>query len=337
ITEEGQSLKAIQATGMRGIVYREVGTMERRDVDRVLEAAYADIADWRSGTDPEYIRIGIAPTALFVCHPLIFQHIAEYAADGTPVAVHLAGSREEYEFIRYGSSPFSVHSIEQERGFGIDMPPWLATGVSPVRYVLNWGIFDAPNVLAIQCVPVDDDAIEKLAEYDIAVAVCTRCNAQLAMGVAPLDKMLKAGLRLGLGTDSPAAIDTTDPLAEMRLGLLLHRAIATHNANSGFLTAAQFVRLATLDAAEALDIDDKVGSLDPGKYADIIALDLSNSNQAPTHDPNSAIVHTATQDNVLMTMVGGRILYDGHHRHGVDVRRVFARAEEMRLKLRAGE
>ncbi|MDR1082426.1 MAG: amidohydrolase family protein [Coriobacteriales bacterium] len=331
ITSTGASRKAVQATGLRGIIYREVGTMERSEVDHVLEEAFSDVEDWRRGQDPNYLRIGIAPAPLFSCHPLIFKRIGEYAAGGTAVACHLAGSREEYEFIRYGSSPFSVHSTEQERGYGIDMPPWLATGVSPVRYILNWGLFDAPNVLAIHCVQVDDDDIDKLAEYDIAVAVCSRCNAQLAMGIAPLSRLIKAGVRVGLGTDSPAATDAIDPLAEMRIGLLLQRALGNR---SDFFTATQMVHLATLGAAEALRVEDKVGSLDIGKLADIIALDLSNSNQVPTHDPNSAVVHTATQDNILMTMIGGEVLYDGHHQHGVDVQRVFARAAEMRLKLR---
>jgi 5-methylthioadenosine/S-adenosylhomocysteine deaminase len=331
ITSTGASWQAAQATGLRGIIYREVGTMERREVDAVLEAAFADIEEWRRGIDPNHLRIGIAPASLFSCHPLVFKRVAEYAADGTAVACHLAGSREEYEFIRYGSSPFSVHSTEQERGYGIDMPPWLATGVSPVRYILNWGLFEAPNLLAIHCVQVDDDDIDKLAEYDVAVAVCSRCNAQLAMGIAPLSKLIKAGIRVGLGTDSPAATDAADPLTEMRIGLLLQRALGNR---SDFFTSTQMVRLATLGAAEALGIEEHIGSLDVGKYADIIALDLSNSNQAPTHNPNSAVVYTATQDNVLMTMVGGKILYDGHHLHEVDVQRVFARAEEMRLKLR---
>ncbi|MDR3307662.1 MAG: amidohydrolase family protein [Coriobacteriales bacterium] len=331
ITETGASRVAAQAVGLRGNIYREVGTMDRHEVDAVLEAAFADIEAWRTTSDPNRIHIGIAPSALYACHPLVFERVAAYAGDGTPLAVHLAGSREEYEFIRYGSSPFSVHSTEQERGYGIDMPPWLATGVSPVRYILNWGVFQAPNVLAIHCVQVDDADIEKLAEYDIAIAVCTRCNAQLAMGVAPLTKFLKAGIRVGLGTDSPAATDATDPIAEMRLGMLLQRALGTR---SNFLTAAQMIHLATLGAAEALRMDDEVGSLEVGKKADIIALDLSNSNQAPTHDPNSAIVHTASQETVLMTMIDGDILYDGVHRHAVDVERVFARAEEMRLKLR---
>ena len=331
ITRTGAALRATKAVGLRGIIYREVGTMERAEVDRVLQEAFEEIIKWREGIDPEYTQIGIAPEALYTCHPLVFKGVAEYATDGTQVACHLAGSREEYEFIRYGSSPFSVHSTQQERGYGIDMPPWLATGVSPVRYILNWGLFDVPNLLAIHCVQVDDDDIEKLADYDVAIAVCSRCNAQLGMGIAPLSKFIKAGIRVGLGTDSPAATDATNPLAEMRLSLLLQRALGNR---SDFFTATQMVRLATLGAAEALRIDDKVGSLDIGKHADIIAIDLSNSNQAPTHNPNSAIVHTATPDNVLMTMIGGKILFDGHHLHEVDVQRVFARTEEMRLKLR---
>jgi 5-methylthioadenosine/S-adenosylhomocysteine deaminase len=334
ITATGASLRAARQVGLRGIVYREVGTMERQEVDRVFDEATAQIEDWRNQVDPGLIRVGIAPSALYTCHPKVFERTAAYAADGTPVAVHLAGSKEEYDFIRYGSSPFSVHSVQQERGYGIDMPPWLATGVSPVRYILNWGVLDAPNVLAIHCVQVDDEDIEKLAEHDVAIAVCSRCNAQLAMGVAPLSKFIKAGIRVGLGTDSPAATDAADPLAEMRIGLLLQRALGTR---SDFFTSSQMLHLATLGSAQALGIDSKTGSLEVGKDADIISIDLSNSNQAPTHDPNSAIVHTATQDNILMTMVGGEVLYDDsskHHRHSVDVDRIFARAEEMRLKLR---
>jgi len=342
ITRTGASLKAGRQVGLRGIVYREVGTMDRHEVSRVLEEAEADIkrgaggsgvnGNGSAGAAGHNFRIGIAPAALYNCHPKVFEGVAQIASGGMPVALHLAGSREEYEFIRYGSSPFSVHSTEQERGYGIDMPPWLATGVSPVRYILNWGVLHAPNVLAIHCVHVDDEDIVKLVENDVAVAVCARCNAQLAMGVAPLIKFVNAGLRVGLGTDSPAATDATDPIAEMRLELLLQRALGSRKV---FPSAGQMIRLATMGGAEALHMEDSIGSLEAGKLADIIAIDLSNSNQAPTHDPNSAIVHTATQDNVLMTMIAGQIVYqDSQHRHGIDTERIFARAEELRLKLR---
>ena len=331
ITRTGASLHAAKAVGLRGIFYREVGTMEKREVPRILDEAYSTIEEWRQFADDDYQFIGIAPEALYKCHPQVFTEIRDYAMDGTPVAVHLAGSQEEYDFIRYGSSLFSVHTTEMQRGYGIDMPPWLATGVSPIRYILNWELFQVPNLLAIHCVHVDEDDIDFLKRYDVAVAVCTRCNAQLGMGIAPVYDFIKQGLRIGLGTDSPAASSTTDLFAEMRMTLLLQRAV---HRKSDFLTSGQLVRMATLGAAEALGLADKVGSLEPGKHADIIAIDLSRSAQAPTHDPNSAIVHTVGPDNILMTMVGGKVLYDTEHRHGVDLQRVLARTEEMRLKLR---
>ncbi len=100
-----------------------------------------------------------------------------------------------------------------------------------------------------------------------------------------------------------------------------------------WMTTRQFIKLATLEAARALGIDDRVGSLEPGKLADIIAVDLSKSSQIPTHYPYSAIVHTAHQQNVLMTMVGGKVLFEGSTWTQLDKERLQARGEEMRIKL----
>lgn len=120
-----------------------------------------------------------------MCHPAVFGRVSELATrDDLPVAMHLAGSREEYYFVKRGSSSFSVHGESVRRGF-IEIPPWLPTGVSPVRYALNWGAFESPNVLAVHCVHTDEEDVKKLKEYNVAIAVCPRCNAQLGMGVAP--------------------------------------------------------------------------------------------------------------------------------------------------------
>lgn len=331
ITRTGASGRAVDALGIRGVIYREVGTMEKSRIDDTMKEAAAEIEAWRQTFDPSRITPGIAPMSLMTCHPELLTRVTSYAADGTPVAVHLAGSKEECDFIRYGSSPFSVHNVEQGRGYGIDMPPWMPAGVSPVSYLLNWGLFDVPNLLAIHCVHVDEFDLTELAKHDVAVAYCPRCTAKLSMGIAPVRDMLRAGIRVGLGTDSPAGSDSMDLMEEMRLGLLLQRAIGDKR---NWLDTTQMVNMATIDAARALRMEDRIGSLDLGKEADIIAVDLSNSHQAPTHDPNSAIVHTANQDNVMMTMVGGKIIYDGTHLHGVDPVEIRARAEEMRYKLR---
>ena len=100
------------------------------------------------------------------------------------------------------------------------------------------------------------------------------------------------------------------------------------------MSARQFVKMATLDAARALGVVDHLGSLEPGKQADIIAVDLSKSHQIPSHYPYSTLVHTANQENILATMVAGRFVYENREWSNMDHERIFGRAEEMRVKLR---
>lgn len=327
ITESGASARAAARAGLRGVVYREVSTMDRKEVASVMERALEDVAAWSSESDG-LLTYGIAPHAPYSCHPELFKKVAECGHDGTPVAMHLAGSKEEYQFVKYGSS---LLASDVRDTFNAHAPLWLPTGVSPVRYVLQWGILDVPNLMAIHCTQVDDSDIEVLAGHDVAIAHCPRCNAKLGMGVAPIERFLRAGIRVGLGTDSPAASNSMDFFEEMRIGLLVQRAVM---AEEHFIPARQFVKMATLDAARALRIDDTVGSLEPGKQADIIAVDLSKSHQIPTHYPYGTLVHTANQENVLWTMIAGKVVYETKSWRGFDHERIFARAEEMRLKLR---
>lgn len=331
ITATGAAGVAAQRLGMRGVIYREVGAMDKHRINFAMSQAENDIYHWRQEVDEDRITIGIAPAAIYACHPSVFTRVSDLAKrENLPVAIHIAGNREEYDFVRYGSSPFSVHVMGEDRGY-VEIPPWLPTGTTPVKYAAEWGAFEADNVMAIHCVHVDDADIKKLKEYDVSVGVCPRCNAQLGMGVAPIDKFLQAGLRLGLGTDSPAATDTIDMMEEMRLGMLIQRAINPKI----FLGAASMLEMATLGGAKALRIDDKVGSLDIGKQADIIAVDLSGSHQAPATDPIAAIVNTCNGTDVLMTMVDGKILYEKDHWDvGIEVARSIARVIEIRGKLR---
>lgn len=331
ITTTGAACTATQKLGLRSVIYREVGAMDQRRIDFAMRVAENDIAHWRAEVDEGRVTIGIAPAAIYTCHPAVFSKVSEYARkEGLPVAMHLAGSREEYQFVKRGSSPFAVHAMGSKRGY-VEIPPWLPTGVSPVRYALNWGAFESDNVLAIHCTHIDDDDISKLKEYDVAVAGCPRCSAQLGMGLSPINEFLRARLRFGLGTDSPAATDSIDMFMEMRLGMLLQRAV---NPNT-FLDSTTMLEVATIGGARALKIDDKVGSLDIGKCADVIAVDLSGSHQTPTTDPISAVVNTCNGTDVMMTMVGGNVLYERNHWNvNVDVAKTIARVIEIRGKLR---
>ncbi len=328
ITESGASVPAVAAAGLRAVIYREVSAMEKAQAASSMEVAIADIVRWREASNSDLVNIGIGPHSAYSCHPELFRLVAQYAHEtGVPVATHLAGSREEYDFVKYGSSVLATDYREDDDG-GV---PWLPTGVSPVRYVLQWGLLSVPNVLAVHCTQVDDADIDILASNGVSVAFCPRCNAKLGMGVFQLRAMLAKGIKIGIGTDSPASNNTMDMFDEMRIGLLIQRA---SDPGQRFFDARTFVKLGTSSAAEALGLSTRTGSLEVGKSADVIAVDLSHSHQAPIADPYSTLVHSANQDNVMFTMVAGKTLLDGGQSVSLDVERIIARAEEIRTKLR---
>lgn len=331
VTNSGTSVAPASRAGLRGVIYREVSTMDKSEVANVVAAGLEDVAAWQEAVDPSLLTIGIAPHSPYSCHPTLFKAVANEAGErGLPVAIHLAGSRDEYDFVKYGSSSLAQDYRTQS---GWSKVVWLPTGVSPVQYVNQWGILEVPNLLAVHCVHVDQADVDTLERNDVAVAYCARCNLKLGMGIAPLQSFLEHGLRVGIGTDSPASNNTMDFFDEMRIGLLVQRGVA---GEARFYRARQFVRMATLEAARALKIDHLVGSLEPGKRADIIAVDLSRSHQVPTQDPYSALVHTSNQEDVIMTMVDGRVLYEQGKCLTVDTGTLYADVANAHLKLTEG-
>ena len=331
-TGSGASCEALQDLGLRSFVYRSVGAQEKAAVQPAIDAALADIRKWREKVDSDRTVVGIAPKALHAGHPTIYRKVNEVAeAEGIPVAMHIAGSYEEYNYVMRGTMPLSVRGITRTNDNLTDRPMWLPTGVTPVNYALNWDAINSNDVLAVHCVHVNEDDIARLKEYDVAVAISTRCNAQLGMGLAPLPELLRAGLRVGLGTDSPAAIDSADMFIEMRLGMLIHRAVDRNS----FLSASTMLELATLGGARALRMENEIGSLEVGKRADIIAVDLASSRQAPLVDPVTAVVTSASASDVIFTMVQGKVLYDrGKYSVHVDRDEAMRSAISIRRRLR---
>ncbi|MGI6032011.1 MAG: amidohydrolase family protein [Coriobacteriales bacterium] len=334
ITSTGCSAVAADEIGLRGRIYAEVMTTKGDRAQAVVDEGADEIESWKSKVGSDLLDFGIAPGPLYACHPKVLATIADYATTNkVPVAMHLAGSHEEEDFIRYGSSPFGVHASESEHRLSGAFPPWLPAGTSPVQYVVNWDILDVPELLAVHCVHVDEQDIKTLADRNVAIAYCPRVNAKLGMGSAPIVKFLAAGLRVGLGTDSPAAVDTTDVIDEMRTGLMIAR--ATSPDPRLHMSGRDALHLATIDAARALGMDDEIGSLEPGKKADIIAIDMHNSHQNPTSNPQSAIIYTCNQDNVMFSMIDGRVLYDNFtHVSGVDRDSIVGAARELRKRVK---
>jgi cytosine/adenosine deaminase-related metal-dependent hydrolase len=327
VTETGAGLKAALELGLRGIVFSEIFGMDHTQVASEIDRSKKQVAAWQELAAGSRLKIGVAPHAPYsVCPPLI-KAASEWAgADGLPVCVHLAGSADEYEFVKYGSS-LLARSYRELMGW--DHLLWQPTGVSPVKYMLQWGLFEN-KVLAVHCVHVSEADIQILSEHGAAVAHCPKCSAKLAMGIAPFRQLMDSGISLGLGTDSPASNNTMDIFDEMRTGLLLQRGT---NQTTDRLEAETFVRMATLGGAEALGLEAEIGSLEVGKQADLIAVDMSHSHQRPLTDPYSALVYTANQENVVLTMIGGRAVFESGEIPGADIEEIMGRVEPVRAKL----
>ncbi|HVG87827.1 MAG TPA: amidohydrolase family protein, partial [Gaiellales bacterium] len=163
----------------------------------------------------------------------------------------------------------------------------------------------SPDTVAIHAVRADPQDVAVLARLDVPVAHCPRSNALLGCGTAPVPELLAAGVRIGLGTDSPASALTIDMWDEMRAAVLVARARARR---PDALTAEQVLRMATLDGARALGLDG-IGALSPGLAADLIVLDLSATPFVPWDDPVTAAVYGGSPGGVVLTMVDGQIRY----------------------------
>lgn len=331
ISETQEALGAMLESGLRGVVYREVTGMGHTGVDERLAEAEESVQAAAKSAEGSTVRVGIAPHSPYAASSEIYAGCAELADRlSLPIATHLAGSKDEHDFVKYGSSPLAYEYREQQGWHDI---PWQPMGVSPVKYVQQWGILHCEEVLVAHAVHVSDEDIHILKRYDVAVAHCPRCAAKLGMGIAPLARYLSHGLRVGLGTDSPASNSTMDFFDEMRIGLLLQRA-STQSVQD--LSASRFVRMATLDGAKALRLDHEIGSLSVGKSADVIAVALSHPHQLPAGDPHSALVYTANQEDILMTMAEGRVLYEDGRFTTLDADAIIAACEPARAKLRNG-
>ncbi len=322
----GLSLKAAGEAGLRGRVYLEVYGIDDSNLDETLAHIDTRLETARAMASPRF-EVGLMAHAPYTVSSRLYQAIAERSrAEGLQVASHVAESRHELTYVRAGSGKFA-HDFREKLGWErMLVQPY---GVSPIKYLQQWDVFSA-NFLAVHCTQATLDDIRILRAKDAAVAHCPKSNAKLGCGIAPLADMLHQGVRVGLGTDSPAASNIMDMFDEMRTMLLLHRAAER---DVTVLDAERCVRLATLGGAEALGLADRVGSLEAGKAADFIAVDVSRSRFEPISNPYSALVYGANQDDVFLTVVDGRVLYRDRVFTGLDDAAVRRAAHTVRQRL----
>jgi 5-methylthioadenosine/S-adenosylhomocysteine deaminase len=274
--------------GLRAIVYLEVFGSDPTPAMEHFRALRERIAPFES----ERVRIGVSPHAPYSVSAAVYHACADL---GLPTATHISESESEVRYLHDGGGAWS--SI-----------PWLVepVGTTGTRLLAREGLL-GPDVLAAHCVVVDDEEIEILAEHDVAVAHCPRSNAYVGSGIARFRELREAGLRVGLGTDGVSSTPSHDFFDELRMAAMAARA---RERRPDALTATRVLELATLGSARALGLDGEVGSLVPGKRADLAVISLTGSAYLPWEDPAAAVVFGGAPERVVATFVDGEARYE---------------------------
>jgi 5-methylthioadenosine/S-adenosylhomocysteine deaminase len=280
----GAAATAAVELGLRGIVYLEVFSPDPESARRQFEEKRPLVEE------TELVRIGISPHAPYTCSLETYRWCLSL---GIPVGTHLAESANEDEWLEHGAGPLDQIAP-------LLVPPSGKRSVPTMEPLLG------PQLLCAHCVELTPGDIALLAERDVPVAHCPRSNALLGCGIAPVAELRAAGVRVGLGTDSPASTPSFDMFEEMRAAIYMARA---RERRADALQAGDALALATAEAARALQLDDRVGTLTAGKRADLTVVSLAGSPYHPVEDPAAAVVYGGSPERVLETIVDGQTRY----------------------------
>lgn len=275
--------QAVLDTGIRaaiGMVVFDFVTPYASDCDDYLNKGLA--ARDAYGANPT-LSFFFAPHAPYTVSDKSFSRILTYAEElDLPIHIHLHETQDEVRTSR-----------EQHR-------------MSPLSRLSGLGLL-GPNLIAVHMVHASQDDIGMLARQGCHVAHCPTSNLKLASGFAPVSEMIAAGINVGLGTDGAASNNRSDMFGEMRLAALLAKG---QSGRAESLPASLALEMATLNGARALGMEQDIGSLVPGKLADMVAVEMSGSELSPVYDPISHLVYCIGREHVSHVWVGGEIRVD---------------------------
>jgi len=302
---------AAAQVGMRAVCAQSIlkfPTPDANSYDEGLRLAHDFVARWKGH---HLVVPALGPHAAYTATPDLLQECAHLAREyDVPLHIHIAETRQEVE--------------DHRAQFGMPVVPW----------VKKQGVFEA-KVTAMHCVHIDEGEMRTLLHHDVGVAHNPSSNLKLASGIAPVAKMLELGLVVGIGTDGPASNNDLDMFEEMRLAALLAKGAT---GDPTVLPARQALAMATILAARALHIDRLTGSLEVGKRADIVVVDLERVHLTPRFHRDSdsiysLLVYAAKSSDVRHLLCDGRWLMRDRELLSVDVEALRAEAAEVARKI----
>jgi 5-methylthioadenosine/S-adenosylhomocysteine deaminase len=269
------------------------------DPTQNITAAAQFIDDWQNRND--------------LVTPAVFCH-SPYtcSTDTLKRAKDIARQKNVKLFVHVAETKAEVEQLQEQHG------------TTPVRYLDSLGILDR-DTLCVHCVWLDEEEIAILAQRGTGVSTCPQSNMKLGSGIAPLKELLKKNIPVGLGTDGCASNNTLDLFREMDLCAKLHK---VKELDPTALPAGQILQMATWRGAEVLGLQEKIGSLAPGKTADLVLLDLQQPHLQPFYSQD-LLVYAANGADVSTVIINGRLVLENRRILTFDVQEVMERVREL--------
>ncbi len=295
-----QVARAVDEAGVRGVLSYgmiDMGDQKKRESEvRISQDFVKDFHGKAKGR----ITTMLGPHAPYTCSKECLLEVKELAKKfGVGIHIHVSESRDELKQIteKYGKRP--------------------------VEYLDSIG-FLGPEVLAAHCVWVNDSEISILRDRGVKPVHNPISNMKMGVGVAPVPEMLAVGIPVALGTDGAASNNSLDMFKEMKAAALLNK---VHKMDPVVIPAASALEMATINGAKALGLQDQIGSIEAGKRADLIIVDMRKPHLTPVHSVISHLVYSATGGDVDTVMVDGKMLMEGRKVLTLDEEKVLEQAQ----------
>ncbi len=302
-----QTALAAHNAGMRcqiSIPILEFPSAWANDADEYISKGLAVRDNYRSN---ELVNVVFGPHAPYTVSDATFERIATLAPEiQAGIHVHLHETKGEVE-----------DAVAQNNK-------------RPTQRLFELNVL-TPATQCVHMTQVNEDDITLLQQTGAHVIHCPESNLKLASGFCPVDKLLKANINVALGTDGAASNNNLDMFGEMHTAALLGKAVAE---DASAIKAHQAIEMATINGAKALGMDKLIGSLETGKSADMIAIELDNTEQAPLHDIISNIVYTHNGHRVTHSWINGRLLMDERQLTTLNTREISHKANQWQERLR---
>lgn len=290
--------------GIRGVLAR--GLIQFTDPEGKNLQENIDLIEKYHKKGDGRITCLIGPHAPYTTSPEYLQKVMA-AADKQGVGLHIHISETKQE----------VEDIYKEQG------------VSPVEYLEKLGLFER-HVVAAHCVHVSEKDMDILKKHNVGVCHNPGSNLKLASGIAPVPIMLEKGINIGIGTDGASSNNNLNMFEEMHLTSLIHKG---NNLNPLILNAREVLEMATIGGAKVLGLDHEIGSLEEGKKADIIIIDLEKPHFYPKADLISNMVYSAQGSDVKTVIIDGKIVMENYKLTTYDEKEILIKSEEMKKDL----